>query len=96
MFTPPPLPSSPGPLPLTADPSPVETFTSALEKLAAASGVDRRTPAWQHGSIARRVEFLNRVAVDGQHGRRFQRRVDLASGLVLATVLSPALYLFLL
>jgi len=75
---------------------PVETFTSALEKLAAASGVDRHAPAWQHGSIARRVEFLYRVAGDRKHGRRFQRRVDLASGLVLAIVFSPAVCLVLL
>ena len=75
---------------------PVETFTSALEKLAAASGVDRHAPAWQHGSIARRVDFLNRVAGDRKYGRRFQWRLDLASGLVLAIVFSPAVYLVLL
>lgn len=77
------------------DAQPVEIFTSALEKLAAAGGVDRRAPAWQHGSIARRVEFLNRVAGDRKGARRFERRVDLATGLMLAIVFAPAVCLFL-
>jgi STE24 endopeptidase len=67
----------------------METFTSALEKIAAASGVDRRAPGWQHASIARRVGLLDRVASDPRYGRRFQRRVDLASGLMVAIVFSP-------
>lgn len=67
----------------------METFTSTLEKIAAANGVSRRTPGWQHGSIARRVRLLDRVAEDPGYGRRFQRRVCLASGMLVAIVLSP-------
>ncbi|MFH1269267.1 MAG: M48 family metallopeptidase [Planctomycetota bacterium] len=71
---------------------PVETFTSALEKLAVAGGQDRRAPAWQHGSVARRVDLLNRAAKDARWERRLQRRVHWLSGLFLAAVLSPLVY----
>ncbi|MHC4404640.1 MAG: M48 family metallopeptidase [Planctomycetota bacterium] len=65
----------------------VRAFTSALEKLAAAGGVDRRARSWQHGSIARRVAFLNRVACDPRYQRRFRRQVGAASCLVVLAVL---------
>jgi STE24 endopeptidase len=42
----------------------VNVFVAALEKLSALSGQGRNSPSWQHGSIARRVEFLHRVAAD--------------------------------
>lgn len=71
---------------------PVETFASALEKLAVAGGQDRRAPAWQHGSIARRVDRLNRAAEDGRFQQRLKRRLHLLSGLFLAAVLSPVVY----
>jgi len=67
----------------------METFTSALEKIAAANGMNRRMPGWQHASIARRVRLIDRVANDPRYGRRFQRRVDLLSGLTVAIVFSP-------
>ena len=70
----------------------VETYRSALEKLAASGGVDRRTATWQHASVARRVELLGQFADDPEHGRRFQRRVDLLGGLLVAIVLSPVAY----
>ncbi|HUT88974.1 MAG TPA: M48 family metallopeptidase [Thermoguttaceae bacterium] len=70
----------------------VETYCSALEKLAACGGIDRRTATWQHASVARRVELLGRIADDPEHGRRFQRRVDLLGGLLVAIVLSPVAY----
>jgi STE24 endopeptidase len=65
------------------------TFTSALEKIAAANGMNRRASGWQHASIARRVRLLDRVADDPAYGRRFQRRVQLATGVLAAIVLSP-------
>ncbi len=72
------------------------TFSAALEKLAAGNGMDRRVRTWQHGSIARRVEWLNRVAGDPARQRRFQRRVALLSRLLVAVALSPLVYLLLI
>jgi STE24 endopeptidase len=71
------------------------TFSAALEKLAAGNGIDRRAGTWQHGSIARRVDWLNRIAGDLARQRRFQRRVALLSRLLVAVVLSPLVYLLL-
>jgi len=70
----------------------VATYRSALEKLAASGGIDRCRATWQHASVARRVELLGRIADDPEHGRRFQRRVDLLGGLLVAIVLSPVAY----
>ena len=83
---------------LAADPAsePVGTFISALEKLAAASGVDRNAPSWQHASIARRVDFLNRVVGDPEFELRFQRRVRWLSRLLIGVVISPVAYQLLL
>jgi Zn-dependent protease with chaperone function len=51
----------------------------ALEKVAVLSGISRDRPgflqSWQHSSIARRVEFLERVRRDPSEEPRFQRRV---------------------
>ena len=45
------------------------------------NGISRRKPgwlnAWLHGTIARRVEFLEGVLADGRTERRFQRRLGL-------------------
>jgi STE24 endopeptidase len=71
---------------------PVETFVSALECLALASGTDRRTGNWQHWSIARRVHFLNCVAQQPAQERLFRRRLHLIHGLLLAVILSPLVY----
>jgi len=71
---------------------PVETFVSALERLAAGSGIDRNLATWQHASIARRVDFLNRVAADPEIRRRFDRRVRLLSTLLIGVVVSPVVY----
>jgi STE24 endopeptidase len=70
----------------------LQTYSLALEKLTASGGIDRRTGTWQHASIARRVQLLGRIADDPKHERRFQRRVRLLSGLVVALVLSPLVY----
>jgi Zn-dependent protease with chaperone function len=62
-------------------PTGVRTFISALDKVALVNGINRRRPglmnAWLHGTIARRVEFLEDVLVDPRAERRFQRRLVL-------------------
>ncbi len=47
-------------------PEGIETFIHALEKLAVLNGVSRRSPSWQHSSIALRVAYLEAVANDPQ------------------------------
>ena len=59
----------------------INTFIRALEKVALVNGISRNRPgflqSWQHSTIARRVEFLQRVLLDPRVERRFQRRVAL-------------------
>ncbi len=71
---------------------PVETFVSALENLALASGTDRRAGNWQHWSIARRVDFLHRLAQTPGGPRLFQWRLRLVHGLLLVVIVSPLVY----
>jgi STE24 endopeptidase len=71
------------------------TFISALEKLGAAGGVDRKARSWQHASIARRVDFLNRLAADPSGELRFQRRVRAMNLLTTALVISPLVHALL-
>ncbi|HZY89568.1 MAG TPA: M48 family metallopeptidase [Gemmataceae bacterium] len=60
-------------------PTGIRTFIRALEKVALVNGISRDKPgflqSWQHSTIARRVEFLQRVLHDPREERRFQRRV---------------------
>jgi STE24 endopeptidase len=79
---------------LAAEPAvqPVQTFVSALENLALSSGTDRRAGNWQHGSIARRVDFLTRLAHEPRRELIFLRRLRLLKGLLLAVILSPVVY----
>jgi STE24 endopeptidase len=62
-------------------PTGIRTFISALDKVALINGISRRRPgllnAWLHGTIARRVEFLEGVLADRGTERRFQRRLGL-------------------
>jgi Zn-dependent protease with chaperone function len=57
----------------------IRTFISALEKVAILNGISRDRPgwlqSWQHSTIARRVEFLQRVILDPRVEAHFQRRV---------------------
>ena len=69
-----------------------QTFISALEKLAAAGGIDRNARSWQHASIARRVDFLNRLATDPNSELRFQRRVRAMNLLTTVLVISPLVH----
>jgi STE24 endopeptidase len=75
-------------------PTGIRTFIRALEKVALVNGISRDRPgflqSWQHSTIARRVEFLQRVLLDRGVERTFQRRVLLVK-LGLAAVLGAAL-----
>jgi Zn-dependent protease with chaperone function len=81
-------------------PAGIAAMARALERVAAANGMDARPSAgvgrvrallraWQHGSIGERVEYLLSVAADPDRERAFQRRVfalrcGLMAGLVAA------------
>lgn len=77
-------------------PTGIRIFISALEKVASLNGISRDRPgwlqSWQHSTIARRVEFLDRLISDRSLEARFQRRVGLVK---LALFVSMSL-LFLL
>jgi STE24 endopeptidase len=79
-------------------PTGICTFIRALEKVALVNGISRERPgflqSWQHSTIAKRVDFLQRLLVDPGAERTFQRRVALVKwalavtlGLVLAALL---------
>lgn len=72
-------------------PTGIRTFIDALEKVAHVNGIHRHRPgwlqSWQHSTIARRVEFLQRVLADPGLEPRFQRTVALVKwGLLLVLV----------
>jgi STE24 endopeptidase len=60
-------------------PTGIRTFIRALEKVASVNGISRDHPgflqSWQHSTIGRRVEFLQRLLLDPSAEGRFQRRV---------------------
>jgi Zn-dependent protease with chaperone function len=62
-------------------PTGIRTFIRALEKVALVNGISRDKPgflqSWQHSTIARRVEFLQRMLKDRAVEWYFQRRVFL-------------------
>ncbi len=70
----------------------VETFTSALEKLAAAAGVGRNARGWQHASIARRIDFLHQLSRSPNRELHFHRRVRLLGILMIGIVASPLIH----
>jgi Zn-dependent protease with chaperone function len=59
----------------------VPVFVQALEKVARLNGISRDRPgwlmSWQHSTIAKRVDFLERMRSDPAIEPRFQRRVGL-------------------
>jgi STE24 endopeptidase len=76
-----------------------ETFIDALEKVAALNGIPRERPgwlsSWQHGTIAQRVAFLQRLRAEPELESHFQRRLkifkwSLALGLIALTALGWA------
>lgn len=72
-------------------PTGIRIFIDALEKVAHINGISRSRPgwmqSWQHSTIARRVEFLQRILIDPGLEPRFQRTVNLVKwGLLLLVV----------
>jgi STE24 endopeptidase len=78
-------------------PTGIRTFVNALEKVAYLNGIHRDRPgwlqSWQHSTIARRVEFLQRMLADPSVERRFQRRVYLVKWVLLTSLLLVLLLL---
>jgi STE24 endopeptidase len=58
-----------------------QTFIAALEKVASLNGLHRHRPgwfsSWQHSTIARRVDFLEKMHADPALESNFQRRLGL-------------------
>jgi len=76
-------------------PTGIRTFINALNKVADLNGISRRKPgwlqSWLHASIARRVEFLERLTTDRVLEARFQRRLGfLKWGLLVGLVAALA------
>jgi len=78
-------------LPIDGGTHPLKTIGSALEKLAANGAANRNTRSWQHASIARRVDFLNRIDTEPKRELHFQRRMIVANCFVVGVVFSPIL-----
>jgi Zn-dependent protease with chaperone function len=75
-------------------PTGIQTFISALEKVAYLNGISRERPgwlqSWQHSTIARRVDFLQKMIREPQIEARFQSaltRLKWSSVLVLGVLL---------
>jgi len=68
----------------------ISTFISALNKVAWLNGISRTRPgflhSWQHSTIARRVDFLTRIAAEPAEERHFQRRVFWTKTILLVAV----------
>jgi Zn-dependent protease with chaperone function len=75
----------------------IATFIEALEKVARLNGISRNRPgwlqSWQHSTIARRVEFLQRVLKDPAIEPRFQRTVRVVKWSVVIVLSLVAFYL---
>src|SRR5206468_11873993 len=70
----------------------IHIFIDALEKVACINGISRHRPgllqSWQHSTIARRVDFLQRVLNDPREEAYFQRRVAIVKWGLLAALLT--------
>ncbi|HEY7310362.1 MAG TPA: M48 family metallopeptidase [Gemmataceae bacterium] len=79
-------------------PTGITTFIRALEKVAVVNGISRDRPgflqSWQHSTIGRRVEFLQRVLIDGRVERRFQRRVAFFKWVLLLVLGAAIAFIF--
>jgi STE24 endopeptidase len=68
----------------------IRIFANALANVASLNGMEHRTRSWRHGSISRRIAFLEGLEGRPDAERRFQagvRRLRLGVALVLITVL---------
>ena len=70
----------------------LRTFVNALRAVAALNGIDPEARSWRHGSIARRVAFLERLENHPEAERRFQAGVNRLR-IALAVILALALIL---
>jgi STE24 endopeptidase len=75
-----------------------EVFIQALEKVARLNGIPRDRPgwlsSWQHSTIARRVDFLQRMGMDPALEPHFQRRVWLIKWTMLVSLALVIVTLF--
>jgi STE24 endopeptidase len=74
-------------------PEGIRIFSDALSTVAAMNGLSFEAPSWRHGSIAKRIAFLDRLSREPRELSRFQSninrvRVVLALGLLLATLVA--------
>ncbi|MBI3465769.1 MAG: M48 family metalloprotease [Planctomycetes bacterium] len=72
----------------------IHTFVAALEKVSMLNGSTRDTRSWRHFSIAKRVEFLERLAARPDLERRFQRIVWALKTLVIAALVGSGWWLW--
>ncbi|MFL5327767.1 MAG: M48 family metallopeptidase [Gemmataceae bacterium] len=77
----------------------VTTFIGSLERVAISNGIDRKKPgwlsSWQHGTIAKRVEFLEQVRENPKLADEFQHRLRwIKIGLLVVLAASVALFAY--
>lgn len=75
-------------------PTGIRTFIQALERVADLNGIHPNKPSWRHSSIARRVEFLERLLVEPAAERRFQIRLALTKGGLLLSLTGLIVLMF--
>ncbi|MGE5756168.1 MAG: M48 family metallopeptidase [Planctomycetaceae bacterium] len=88
------LASDSAPLAASVCPAGVRICANAMDEVAALNGLDRGTWTWRHGSIARRIAFLESLEGKPEAVRRFQRgvvRLRLVIGLVLLATMATAI-----
>jgi len=71
----------------------VEVFVGALERIAYLNGVSRNLRSWRHFSIARRVDFLRRLAADPHLAHRFEESVLRLKLVTVLCILALTVYL---
>lgn len=84
--------AEPGPPVVTICPVGIRIFANALANVALLNGIEPRARSWRHGSIARRIAFLEGLEGNPDAVRRFQRGVSrLRSVIALVLVTSLAI-----
>ncbi len=78
-------------------PTGIRTFMEALEKVGRVNGISRSRPgllqSWQHSTIARRIDFLQRVLAEPGLEARFQRTVRLVKWGIMLVLMGVLLLL---